>query len=98
MIITDFNADDGEGKQYFIRTYGGARHCQFWCTPDVPFVCDSDDSLCDYDYEHSAKYEGQTVVNGVRTDMVGGEGGVGDASYHLFVLSGSGTRIWAPSP
>lgn len=33
-IITDFNADGGLGKQYYIRTYGGARHCQFWCNPD----------------------------------------------------------------
>ncbi|EGD72551.1 hypothetical protein PTSG_00575 [Salpingoeca rosetta] len=67
-IITNWNENHGEGKVYYIRTYGGERHCQFWCPPTVPFVCDAADSLCSYDYKNKAKFFGSEVVDGVQTN------------------------------
>eukprot|EP01147_Barroeca_monosierra_P000675 gene675-3975_t len=67
-LITNWNENGGMGKVYYIRTYGGERHCQFWCPPTVPYVCDAADSLCSYDYENKAKYIGSEVVDGVDTN------------------------------
>ena len=67
-IITNWNENDNMGKVYYIRTYGGERHCQFWCPPTVPVVCDAADSLCSYDYKNKAKYIGTEVVDGVSTN------------------------------
>jgi hypothetical protein len=41
-IITDYTQGE-DGRTYYIRTYGGERHCQFWCEPDTPEICEIDD-------------------------------------------------------
>jgi hypothetical protein len=49
VSITDYKANGGQGKQYSIRVYadkkGGplVRHCEGWCDPSVPEVCDNID-------------------------------------------------------
>jgi len=74
VIVTDYAAGQS-GKQYFIKVYGQgakhpvARHCNYWCTPDVgPVVCNQADSLCSYDYNKKAKYFGTAEINGVETN------------------------------
>lgn len=73
-VITDYNAG-GDGKQYFIRTYGTlkdktlVRHCQFWCAPTGgPIACNTGDSLCSYNYKHKARYLGPNTINGKPVD------------------------------
>lgn len=67
-IITKWNGYQGLGQTFYIRTYGGERHCQFWCPPTVPVVCDASDSLCSYDYKNKARFIGTEVVDGVDTN------------------------------
>eukprot|EP00045_Choanoeca_perplexa_P006664 m.57397 g.57397 ORF g.57397 m.57397 type:complete len:244 (-) comp13724_c0_seq7:1097-1828(-) len=67
VIITDFTAGT-DGRTYYIRTYGGERHCQFWCEPDVPEICDVADSLCSSDYKNKATFVGNETVDGVATN------------------------------
>eukprot|EP00045_Choanoeca_perplexa_P005065 m.43209 g.43209 ORF g.43209 m.43209 type:complete len:245 (-) comp12911_c0_seq4:129-863(-) len=65
-VVSDYsyNPRYPEGREYFIRTYQGARHCQFWCTPNYPEICDVQDSFCSYDYKHKATFVGTGTFNG----------------------------------
>jgi hypothetical protein len=62
VIITDYSGG-GQGKEYHIKIYKKdlknhtiVRHCQEWCVPDTPTLCDMSDSLCQPPYVHKGKY------------------------------------------
>ena len=68
LVITDYKANGGDGKVYYIKIYGGARHCMLWCEPDTPTICDAGDSLCQPAMP-KATNDGTAVVNGVDTTI-----------------------------
>jgi len=74
-IVTDYDADGGQGKVYYFRTYGTkkdptpVRHCQFWCTPTGGGIpCNQDDSLCSFDYKKKARFLGAKTIDGKQTN------------------------------
>jgi len=60
-----FVADFDQQVVYFIDYY---HNCQYWCPLQQDTVCDSQlngDSLCSYDYLHSAKFVQQTTIDNI---------------------------------
>ncbi len=60
-----FVADFDQQVVYYID---GIRNCQYYCQLQQDTVCNSQlngDSLCSYDYLHSAQFVGTTEINGV---------------------------------
>ena len=68
LVISDYKANNGDGKVYYINIYGGKRHCMLWCEPDTPVICDAADSLCQPPMK-SAKKDGTAVINGIDTTV-----------------------------
>jgi hypothetical protein len=65
VIITDYSDPKWEqGKEYHIRIYNQGfknktkvRHCEEWCEPQTPTLCDMFDSLCQPEYISKGKYD-----------------------------------------
>ena len=68
LVISDYKANNGDGKVYYINIYGGKRHCMLWCEPDTPVICDAADSLCQPPRRVPRKM-GAAVINGIDTTV-----------------------------
>jgi hypothetical protein len=76
--LYDDNRNGNAGTVYYVFGHGpGGDTCNFWCDLQGSQQCSGGDSLCQFDYLKSAKFNGTGTVNGtyvntfIWNDMLG---------------------------